>query len=147
MRTSLKDLIGQHQETLTTHVVDRLRSGDLVHYGQVDPPLLRERVGRLVAAFLDSLAGEPAIFVDFVGQLAEERLAEGYFLDEIQAGLNLLDERSCDIVMRRADEGRIDDDLLRICRTVSLAKDALARTYFRRKEEAEARLAALGEPR
>jgi hypothetical protein len=75
--------------------------------------------------------------------MTEERMAEGFYLSEIQTALNTLDEQACDLALKHSEESKVDKHLLRICRTISLAKDELTRTYYLGKQQAEHQLQAL----
>jgi len=143
MAKKLHKLLLKHEEELVESIVAGLVASDSTRYREIDPAVLRERVAGLVGAFLESIVGAPESFVAFVHRLTEERLAEGYYLHEIQTALNVLDEQACAIALERSPEDRVDKHLLRIGRTISRAKDELAERYFLRQQEADTRVAAL----
>ena len=143
MAKKLHKLLAKQEESLVDSIIAGLDESDAVHYRQVDPQLLRTQVARVVDAFLESLEGTPESFVDFVRRLNEERLAEGYYLHEIQTALNVLDEKACAISLEHSAADKVDKHLLRISRTISLAKDQLALSYFLKRQEADTRVAAL----
>jgi hypothetical protein len=135
--------LDKHKNKLVTSIVEGLRDSDAVHYKELDAALLHERIEHLVGEFLDTMAGESKGFTDFILRLTEERMAEGFDLSEIQTMLNTLDEQACDLALKHSDESKVDKHLLRICRTISLAKDELAYTYYLGKQKAESRLEEL----
>ncbi len=113
--------------------------GDLPHYGEIDLSRLRQRVDRFVDAFLESTTGEPLAFVRFIERLAEERIAEGYYLEEIQRVLNLLWQHSWQAVVENATDDARLEGLEVVSRTVGAAKDELARIYLARTLEVNTR--------
>ena len=143
MAKKLRKLLAKQEEKLIESIIAGLDGSDAVHYREVDPQRLRTQVARVVGAFLESLEGAPEDFVDFVRRLNEERLTEGYYLHEIQTALNVLDEKACAIALDSSPADRVDRHLLRISRTISLAKDQLALGYFLKRQEADSRVAAL----
>ena len=143
MGTKLRRMLDKHKNKLVTSIVEGLRASDAVHYQQLDAALLNERIEHLVAEFLDTMAGEGKGFTEFILRLTEERMAEGFELTEIQTMLNTLDEQACDLALKHSDESKVDKHLVRICRTISLAKDELAYTYYLGKQSAESRLQEL----
>jgi hypothetical protein len=143
MGTKLRRMLDKHKDKLVASIVEELRKSDAVHYQELEPEVLTERIVHLVDEFLDTMAGESKGFTEFILRLTEERMAEGFQLSEIQTMLNALDEQACDLALKHSDESKVDKHLLRICHTISQAKDQLAYTYYLGKQKAESRLEEL----
>lgn len=143
MAKKLRTLLEEHSDTLAESLVTALRSSDAEHYQGTEPKLLRKRVKRVIRKFVAAMDGKGAPFTDYILALTEERIAEGYYLSEVQTLLNALDEQACAIAMDHAPTERLDRYLLRICHTVSRAKDAIAYAYFVHKQQAEERLESI----
>lgn len=139
MATGLFQILSPKRAKLSETITLALRSGDLPHYGEIDLNRLRQRVDRFVDAFLESTTGEPQAFVQFIERLAEERIAEGYYLEEIQRVLNLLWQHSWQTVVDHASADTRLPDLETVSRTVGAAKDELARIYLARSLEVNSR--------
>jgi hypothetical protein len=139
----LYELLLQRRSELAASVAERLRAPDAPHYSQLDPGRLQERATQLVHVLLESVADLPATFVHYIQGTADERIGEGYFLDEIQLALSALEARAWQIVVQ---ESRCEDHarhLAQVSTIVGAAKDHLARVYLCHKRRAEARVARL----
>jgi hypothetical protein len=128
---------------LTDSVFNGLSRADAPHYGSIDPGELRQRCRRLVDAFLTSMAGAPAVFVEYVRGITDERIGEGYHLREIQLALSLLESTAWRLVVERSEAASLVPNLGIVTGTVGAAKDELARVYLEHKERAEAECARL----
>jgi hypothetical protein len=128
---------------LAAALFEGLRASRRSHYGTIDAADLTRRCARLVDAFLASLEGGPAAFVDYVRRITEERIAEGFYLPEIQQALSLLEARAWQIVVERSSVGALVGHLSAVTGTIGAAKDELARLYLAHKQRAEADLARL----
>jgi hypothetical protein len=128
---------------LTDALHQGLRGRGRSHYEALDAADLAQRCSRLVDAFLTSLEGEAGAFVDYVRRITEERIAEGFYLPEIQMALSLLEARAWHIVVDRSSIGALVGHLSVVTGTIGAAKDELARVYLAHKQRAEADLARL----
>ena len=128
----------QDAPALAEAVSTGLRNADAPHYSSIDAGALDERCRRLVDAFLASMDGAPALFVEYVRGITGERIGEGYYLREIQLALSLLESRVWQLVAQRSDVASVVADLAVVTATVGAAKDELARIYLEHKERAEA---------
>lgn len=113
------------------------------HYETIDAADLRRRCARLVDAFLASLEGEAGAFIDYVRRITEERIAEGFYLPEIQQALSFLETRAWHIVVGRSSIGALLGHLSLVTGTIGAAKDELARVYLAHQQRAEADLLRL----
>jgi hypothetical protein len=138
----LRQILEPHRHELTDAVAGGLKASAAPHYQAVDPGLLFTRAARLVDAFV-AADGAPAPFIGYIQQLSHERIAEGYYLNEIQTALNLLDEHAWGFVAADAPAEEVVTLLGGVCRTVGAAKDELARIYLARSHEAEERASHL----
>jgi hypothetical protein len=141
----LQTLQGQRGDLVET-VTQRLRKSTATHYQNLDPNLLHDRAARLVDTFLKSLASAPGDFGRYIHDITEERISEGFFLQEIQTALNILEEKAWQIAVAAAARAAAADlgrDLALISGTIGAAKDQLALVYLEHKERAESRAARL----
>jgi hypothetical protein len=113
------------------------------HYDDIDSKKLQERVISLVDSFLDSLDDGPAIFVQYLQSVAEERFREGFFLEEIQAALNILGEEVWSIIAERAQLNDRVEFLGKVSTIIGAAKDRLAHVYIEKLKRSESRVALL----
>ncbi len=139
MSTELYDLMIQHEDELIERLVQRLRASSAPHYLDIDINLLERRAANVVEAFLIALAEDPGSFVAYIREIAEERLAEGFLIGEVQCALNVLEENAWKIVVAHAVLQDQVGYLSLITGTVGAAKDALARVYLNRMEVALAK--------
>jgi len=83
----LAELLVQHQNVLADGLVEGLAQSSAQSYRNLDRDLLRERALRLVQALAQSAAGDPAAIVTHVRELAAQRMAAGFRLEEIHLAL------------------------------------------------------------
>ena len=139
MPNDLLSLALHRKDAVVEEIVRGLRQSDSPHYRELDPGELRPRVVRLVEAFLDSSSGDPGAFLYYLEHLVKARIAEGYFLDEMQAVLNLLERQLWDVAVAGSQGDQLVASLTFICRTMGRGRDLLARGYFERAREADTR--------
>ncbi|HEY3358069.1 MAG TPA: hypothetical protein VGQ83_32770 [Polyangia bacterium] len=142
MPMHLREILEPHRPELIDAVVMGLRASGAPHYQTVDPGLLARRAATLVDAFV-AADGEPEPFIGYIQQLSHERITEGYYLNEIQTALNLLDQRAWAAVAEHAGPADVVRLVARVCRAVGAAKDELARIYLLRTRQAEERVVHL----
>ena len=145
MQAALPDLLAPRAADLAASLEREIRSPDAPHYRGTAPDVLRARCVRLVEAFLESVrAGGPAAFVGYVRAIAEERIAEGFFLAEIQQALSALEAQAWPVVVRAGgDVAEVARRLAVVSGIVGRGKDELARVYLAHKEQADSRAALL----
>jgi hypothetical protein len=136
-------LSSQDAGDLTDAVVAGLRKAGAPHYGAIEPAELERRCRLLAEAFLASMDGNPAVFVEYVRGITDERIGEGYFLAEIQQALSLLEARVWHLVAERSNVRSLVPNLGIVTATVGAAKDELARVFLAHKQRAEAECARL----
>lgn len=128
---------------LTDALFEGLRGAARSHYESLEAADLARRCWRLVEAFIAAMGAGPAVFVEYVRRITEERIAEGFHLAEIQQALSLLEARAWRIVVDRSSVALVVPHLSVVTGTVGAAKDELARLYLAHKQRAEADLARL----
>ena len=143
MSIVLYELMSPHEQDLIAHLVRCLKSSTWPHYQEIDVDLLTDRSVRLVEVFLVSLDEDPGAFIAYVRDIAEERISEGYLLNEILGALGILERKAWQIVMAESPPKDQIIHLSRVSGTVGAAKSALARVYLNHKEVAEAEVARL----
>lgn len=139
MSSPLLDSLSKREKELSDEVFSRLRSSRGSHYQKMDEGLLRKRAENLVDSFLHSVKGKTPVFVDYVGEIAQERIAEGFDLQEIQAALQFLEEKTWQLVEEDIPQADQVSCLGRVTRIIGTAKDQLAQVYLERMENAERR--------
>jgi hypothetical protein len=147
MDAALVSLFSDRKVALAQGLEAALLVQDAPHYRGAPQDERRERVGRLVAVFLDALrAGGPAPFVAHVRGIAGERASEGYPLAEIQHALSALEAQAWPIVTEAGgDTEVVVRRLALLTGIVGRGKDELARAFLEQKERAEAEAARLAE--
>jgi hypothetical protein len=128
--SGLRRLVEAEAGAIADHVRLGLQCGAAPHYQRLSDLLLRRRCRRLVDAFAESTEGDPEPLVAYVRDIANERIAEGVGLEEIQRALTLLEGRAWASVIGTADIERLVGDLAVVTRTIGMAKDELARRYL-----------------
>lgn len=147
MDAALASVLSARSGALAAGLEASLLAQDAPHYREAPGEERRERVERLVAAFLEAVrAGGPAPFVAHVRAVAGERATEGYDLREVQIALSALEAQAWPIVV---DAGGDTDTVVRrlalVTGIVGRGKDELARAFLDHKERAEAKAARLTE--
>jgi hypothetical protein len=145
MATGLFQILSPKRQQLSEAITRDLRASDSPHYGEIEISRLRQRVDRFVDAFIEASTGEPLAFVRYVERLAEERIAEGYYLEEIQRVLSLLWEHSWKTVVDHSPPDTLVTSLAFVSRMVGSSKDELARIYLARTQEVNTRAQMLEE--
>jgi hypothetical protein len=143
MEANISDFLKPSREEIIEAEIRGLRDLHAPHYHDIDLNQLQLRAIHLVESFITSLSLGPASFVKYMQSIAEDRFREGFFLEEIQAALNLLGEKVWEIVAQRAPVPRRVDYLGQVSATIGAAKDQLARVYTGKLQHAESRTAAL----
>lgn len=143
MATRMLVLTRQDAADLTDALFTGLRKADAPHYESIDAAELAHRCRRLAEAFLASMGGNPADFIDYVRGITEERIGEGFYLAEIQQALSLLEAHAWGLVVERSNVASLVRNLGVVTGTVGAAKDELARVYLAHKQRAEAECARL----
>jgi len=133
----------ERRDELVDMVCKRLKSSDAPHYRQTGSVELRERSEALVDAFLGSAKGDPAAFVAYIGKLAEERIAEGFVLREIQLALSILEEQAWQVAVECSTISSLVPHLSLVTTTIGRAKDRLAEIFLDHKQRAESRAGQL----
>jgi len=119
----------ENESMLVDDIMKQLRNSTSRHYQELEWDVLRRRVQSLVAYFLISLREKPGRFVDYVAELAAERCAEGYCLEEVLQALRILEEKAWIITIEAVPvEGQVRS-LSRVTGTVGAAKDRMAVYY------------------
>lgn len=137
MTTELSVRMLAERDEFVAHIVAQLRRWNTPHYDTIETPVLTARVGRLVDAFLRSLDEGPVSFAMFVHELTEERMAEGYYLDEIQTVLNVLEEAAWQRVVASTPLESQVRLVGHVSYIIGSAKDQVARVYLTHKQKAE----------
>ncbi|MFN8548608.1 MAG: hypothetical protein U0527_11765 [Candidatus Eisenbacteria bacterium] len=137
MSQELFDSVGAHTRDLAIHLAHEIKQAQHPHYQAVELPLLEERTAQLVEAFHQSMRGDPRPFVSYVRLLSEARHQEGYYLEEIQTLLSMLEERVWTLVLEESPFRRAVSHLAVVTTVIGKAKDELARVYLEAKHRSD----------
>jgi hypothetical protein len=124
-------------------ILEDLRSSASPHYRKECESLLQSRVEKLVEVFVASLGGEPASFLSYIEQMTEERICEGYYLNEIQTVLTLLEQQFWKLAIKHSNIENLVRNLSVVTSFIGSAKDWLAQIYLAERRKAEANIARL----
>jgi hypothetical protein len=130
MPTELCEAISEEGTALVEHLVGALQAPETPHYRGAGEAVLRERCQALVAAFADSCRGNPEPFASHVRAITHERLSEGYYLQEIQRALVVLEEAAWQLAVENSNVACLVRNLGLITATIGRAKDELALAYL-----------------
>jgi hypothetical protein len=117
-------------DQLVTEAKASMEKARLEHYEKDGLPAMRQRLTALLDATLDSLiCGHPGPLVDHTTRIAHERFAAGYDLLEVQTSLNVVEEALWRRILGSVASDELVHALGLVRSLMSLAKDALSRTY------------------
>jgi hypothetical protein len=138
----LIDLIEQHRDALVDAVCKRLQKLQGSHYEFIDYECHLEREQTFLTAILDGLRDPQFLpFLEFVDQLTEQRLKEGYTLEEFQEAFNVVEDSVWEIlVAHQPCSQALVEMLAMMAHLFQAAKDHLARVYFHKVVYAEREL-------
>lgn len=136
---SFHAIVRERREELAETLHKRLKASDAPNYRKADSQELRARSEQLVDAFLGSARGDSAPFVAYIERLTEERIAEGFFLPEIQLALSILEEQAWQLAVESSSITSLVPHLSLVTTTIGRAKDRLAQIFLEHKERAESR--------
>jgi hypothetical protein len=140
-------IIKEKRDELVQTIVRRLKASNAPHYRRADRELLQTRVERLVDSFVRSTRGDHVPFVAYVEKLTEERISEGYHLQEIQLVLSVLEELAWKMAVEHTNVVTLLPSLSMVTSTIGHAKDRLAQIYLARMERCESRCVTLEKQR
>ncbi len=143
MSRNFIEVLLQNQAVLSETIIARLKTSGAVHYQNMDGGVLQRRVDILVDCFLKSMKNRPGVFINYLKKIAEERIPEGIFLHEIQTVLQILEEKSWQLVVENMPQMDQVRCLSQITGTIGAAKDQLAHVYLQHLEKAEMNAAFL----
>lgn len=135
MSDYLYKIFHESEKDLVDDVIHQLRHSTSPHYMEIESNILQERVESLVAFFLLSLKKKPDPFVKYVAEMASERIAEGFSINECLMALRILEERSWLLVAQFVPQQGLMKALSRVTGNVGAAKDQLAHVYVAHLEE------------
>ena len=145
MPTRLSEALSEQAAAIADELVGALDDARTPHYRGVGEDLLRRRCGALLAAFLEACGGEPDAFGEHVRRVTDERIAEGYYLQEMQRALSVLEEAAWRVVVDRSNIGDLVRHLTVVTSVIGRAKDEIASAFLAdttRSREMLRRLAA-----
>ena len=130
MPTPLAQALSDEAAIIADELFTGLHTAQTPHYQGAAEGLLRRRCRALVEAFVDSCDGEPEAFLAHVRKVTRERIAEGYYLVEIQRALSALEAAAWRVVVNRSNINGLVKHLGIVTSVIGSAKDELARAYL-----------------
>jgi hypothetical protein len=143
MRTTLYQAIGERADALAAELFENLHGADTPHYRLAPADVLRRRCRALVDAFVRACEGDTEALAVHVRGVTRERIAEGYYLAEIQRALNLLEASAWHAVVERSSVLDLLHHLSLITTVIGRAKDELAREFLEDARQARETLRRL----
>ena len=127
MSEQLHTLLTDNRKELIKTLMRQLKNSHTPHYEIVGSQQLLKRCTQLVDAFMKAATGTPSLFIDYIKRITEERIREGYYLDEIQLALNILEAQSWELSIGNSNMPDVLEHLSIITGVIGNAKDQLAR--------------------
>lgn len=128
--TSLVELLRTKAEPALEEALLELQHAHLEHYLADGLPRARERLSRLLTLTIEALeSGSADAMVHYAAEIARERFARGYRLDEVQTSFNILQESLWKQLLALLSRDELTHALGLVVAVIDLAKDTLARTY------------------
>jgi hypothetical protein len=131
MATRLSEALRDEAGPIVDELFRALRSSaHTPHYRGAGEDLLRRRCEALMAAFVATCEGDPDAFGEHVRRITEERIAEGYYLQEMQRALSVLEAAAWHVVVDRSNVLNLVHHLSVITSVIGRAKDELASAFL-----------------
>jgi len=127
MESELRRILRRHSRSLTDAVAGRLTTRSSLHYRKLDPDTLSLRCQILVEALIESTYEGAEHLGEFVATVANQRLAEGFELEELQHALRVLEVESWRIVVSESKPDSATANLAALNTAMGYARDELAR--------------------
>ena len=143
MDTTLATFLKQEQTALEDGLAQDLTTGPWQHYRTADAGVVQERCRNLVRALVEAAHGNPAALVTHVRRICDERISEGFRLEELQHALSCLEARAWRLAVERSSIGDLVRHLSVVTGSIGAAKDELARTYLQQRQAADRTIASL----
>jgi len=130
MATRLSEALREEAVPIADELFGALHSAQTPHYRGAGEELLRRRCHDLVIAFVESCDGEPAVFSEHVRRVTQERIAEGYYLQEMQRALSVLEAAAWHVTIDRSNIADLVHHLTVVTSVIGRAKDELAVAFL-----------------
>lgn len=140
MDSELAALLAARAPAIGRGVEAALLAQDAPHYREAAPGVLGARCERLVAAFVEAArSGGPQPFERHARRIAEERVAEGFSLREVQLALSALEAGTWPLAVEAGGgTDAVVSRLALITGIIGRGKDELARAFLEQAERADA---------
>jgi hypothetical protein len=130
MPTGLCDALREEAARIADELFRALHSAQTPHYRGAGEGLLRRRCHALVMAFVESCDDEPGSFSAHVRRVTQERIAEGYYLQEMQRALSVLEAAAWHVTVDRSNILNLVRHLSVVTSVIGRAKDELAVAFL-----------------
>ena len=130
MPTLLSDALREEASPIADELFRALQSAQTPHYRGAGEALLRRRCHGLVMAFVESCHGEPDVFTEYVRHATKERIAEGYYLQEMQRALSVLEAAAWHVTIDRSSILNLVHHLTVVTTVIGRAKDEIAVVFL-----------------
>jgi hypothetical protein len=143
--TRLSEALSERAAAIADELAGALHDARTPHYRGAGEELLRRRCQALTTAFLRECGGDPDAFAEHVRRVTHERIAEGYYLEEMQRALCVLEAAAWHVVVDRSNILDLVPHLTVVTSVIGRAKDEIATAFLAdttRSREMLRRLAA-----
>jgi hypothetical protein len=127
MEDELRRILRRHARSLSKELAAQLTSRSTSHYREIDPAILPVRCRMLAEALIRSTYLGSEQLGEFVGTIAEGRLAEGFPLEDLQRALRILEVIAWRVVANESSIDSLRANLTSLNTTMGYARDELAR--------------------
>ena len=131
MSDMLYRVVLNREAELVNEIHRQLVQSTAQHYKDLEYEVLLRRIESLVAYFLMSLRKSPELFINYIAEIADERIAEGFSLAETLLAMRILEEKVWLVIVEDVPLPERTTALARVTVTIGAAKDNLAITYVR----------------
>ena len=123
-------LLRAHADEVVEQSVEAVLGSKLTRYVSSGRDVLRGRLAALLEVLAAGIeARDAAPMVAKVSEIAGERYADGFELQEVQCAINVLEASVWQLLARELPVERFAEAIRAVSTILGLAKDALARSY------------------
>jgi ABC-type anion transport system duplicated permease subunit len=127
----LIELLKKTPDQILLEATDSLVRTNLEHYHPLKPENVRARLANLYFKVQECVkADNDQPMINFIHKVAEERLQEGFYIYEVQAAINILEESLWHQIVKEIIPEEQANALENIQGLLCVAKRELARTYI-----------------
>jgi hypothetical protein len=124
------ELLVEEGDAIVAAASVALERSNLRHYAEAGPEESRQRLAQLLALVEESIRQRDLVpMVDHATQIAHERFAAGYDINEVQTAFNVLEEAIWERVIDATPPRDLAHAIGMVGTVLGAGRDALARAY------------------